>query len=378
MTGRLSNGLRRRAVLLPLAVVLAAALALTLVVTRGDRLPARQPADRPDTTGAQPAPGDRVVGFYSAGLRASDCYGTCARDTEGWRDQEHTRQRLRELQALGISFVVNGETVAGDYARAPEGFLTFLDEARQHGIAVAYSLASGPRLWFPSGRFTTSEADEVFRRTDLDGDGVSDLDGALGALYQGHEVLEWATHDQRVEIYRVAKRWFPTTPVLVYYAAMTQPFAEGAERIPHPDGPGGVWADYAYGPGEADIALVGVRRNGALTAADAASTRDRAVDADALAAAAREVVALVHERTPDVEVWLSTSFAGDDVQRSRPDAMWTPAEIDQWFAGLASVPGVRGLFLRSFGRFRYDLAHPAFHEQRAAFAAAARRVGGPA
>lgn len=281
-----------------------------------------------------------VAGFYSAGLRESRCYGSCVPGEEGAAAAAFDHVRMAELEALHVRYVVNNESVVTWYRAAPASFLAFLDDLHTHGIRVSYSIASGQGAWFADGRFGTVRANALFASTDLDGDGVSDLDGRLDVLYQGHEVLEWTTHAQRVAIYRVAKKWFPHTPVSVYYAGF------GREADPA----------VAYGPGEADIVHLGIRRG-----AGGAAFHDEVV---------REV-ALVRAITPHLPVYVSTSFDGDDRMRNTPGAMWTPAQIAQWWHATASVTGVRGVLLRSYGRFTYDLANPAFGAQRAAWTALA-------
>jgi hypothetical protein len=47
--------------------------------------------------------------------------------------------------------------------------------------------------------------------------------------------------------------------------------------------------------------------------------------------------------------------------------MWPARDLARWGKVLASVPAVRGIALRSFGRFRYDLANPRYVAQRAAW-----------
>jgi hypothetical protein len=49
-------------------------------------------------------------------------------------------------------------------------------------------------------------------------------------------------------------------------------------------------------------------------------------------------------------------------------AMWTPAQIQQWYEAVRSVYGVRGVFLRSHDWFAFDLGDPRFGAQRAQWA----------
>lgn len=342
--------------------VAALAMASVAVVTAAgqDVRPAAEPGPA--------AAGSWVAGFYSGGLKPVPCWGACAPGSKGARDEAATRKRMAELKALNVRYVVNNETVVEAYRTAPRAFLAYLADLHAAGIAVSYSIASGEGAWVAGAVFGTARANALFAKTDLDGDGVSDLDGRLDVLYQGHEVLEWATHDERVAIYGVAKKWFPTTPVSVYYAGFARPTDPRFRAVRHPRG--GVWADYAYGPGEADIVHLGIRRNASGTTIDGATGKAGWNPVAFRAEVVREV-ALVEAATPGRPVYVSTNIAGDTTLKRSAAAMWTPGEIGEWWAAVTSVPGVRGLMLRSYGRFPYDLAYPAFTAQRATWAALA-------
>ena len=303
-----------------------------------------------------------LTGFYSAGFEPSECYGSCRPGDPGAQAEAHDRARIAELADLHVNFVIHNSSPADWYAASPRSLLAFLGDLHQHEIGVSYALASGRTDWFEaSGGFTTRIAEAQFGRTDLDHDGVSDLDGRIDALYQAHEVLEWATHDHRVAMYQAAKRWFPNTPVVVYYGGLLARTVDPASSG-EPHRRGGRWADYAYGPGEADIVHV---------SADRPFDDGGAYDPAHSAADLRASIRIVHRATPHVPIWVHSSFAADRDMRTRPDSMWTPAQLEGWYRAIAPVPGVRGVFLRSFGRFRYDLANPRFALQRELW----RRIG---
>jgi hypothetical protein len=141
----------------------------------------------------------------------------------------------------------------------------------------------------------TDEAEAALRATDLAGDGVSDLDGWIDALYLGREVLEWANHAERVRMYQVTKTWFPNTPISVYYAGLLP--AASVPDLKDRTARGGTWGDFAYGPGEADIVHLSAPRPFDGTTFNPARTAE----------ALRENVEIVRLATPDVPIYVSTS-----------------------------------------------------------------------
>jgi hypothetical protein len=385
--GDADPGTSRRARRWRLAVVavLAGALVVGLVVTLADLTgsPKAPPATRfpvsvgppaadkvPSGASAPRQPSDSlpssslaarrlVIGFYSAGFKASQCYGSCRAGDPGAEAAASSKARMAELARLRADFVINNSSPVQWYSSAPNSFLGFLDDLHRHGIGVSYGLASGRGDWFDAGGFTTAPAEAQFRATDLDHDGVSDLDGKIDALYQAHEVLEWANHAQRVRMYQTAKRWLPHTPVVVYYAGLIQRPIDPAYRTQaHGDGN---WLDYAYGPGEADIVHLSARNPFEGARFEPARSRSGLLTD----------VGIVLRATPGMPIWVHSSFAGDQEMRTRPGSMWTPAQIEAWYQAVTSVQGVRGVFLRSFGRFTYDLGNPRFSAQREAW----RRIG---
>lgn len=306
-----------------------------------------------------------AFGFYSAGLKLVDCYGSCRPGTNEYSIQQADRARMAQLEAMHVTFVTNNESLTKWYRKFPSSVFAYLDELHAHHIRVSYSVAAGEGMWFRHGTFDTSQANTLFARTDLNHDGKSDLDGRLDVLYAGHEVLEWATHDQRVQMYKVAKHWFPHTPVAFYYAGMYRPFDPAFANLPHPGGPGGPWSDYAYGPGETDIVLLNIRRGASATTLDSVDERRGKFSAADFKAAAEKTIAAIRSRTPNTPIFVSTNFASDDAMRQNPKAMWSAADISAWYHALVSIPGVDGVQLRSFGRFTYDLANPHYSAQQA-------------
>jgi hypothetical protein len=300
-----------------------------------------------------------AFGFYSAGLRPSSCYGSCKPGSPGAGDEERTRKRIGELREMHANFVLNNTPITKLFSLSAHGVIAFLDDLHRQGIGVTYT-AVPRQLWLDhrrNGEFTTEEAEAALKTTDLNGDGVSDLDGRIDAVFQAHEVLEWANHDERVRMYQVTKRWFPNTPISVYYAGLIQrPVSSQFKNRPHRRG--GTWGDFAYGPGEADIVHLSAPRPFDGTAFNSNRTTERL----------RADVEIVHRATPDVPIYVSTSFAHDNKMRNDPASMWKPEEIREWFEAVRSVEGVRGAFLRSYKRFAFDLGNERFGAQRAEWA----------
>jgi hypothetical protein len=351
------------------------AIGLVLVLAGGALFLANRPEPTPAAGSgpasgrpAAPAPGPPssarklpqfAFGFYSAGLQPSSCYGSCKPGNPGAKDQEQTKKRIGELQQMHANFVLNNTPLAKLYAESPKAVTAFLDDLHRQGIGVSYA-AVARQLWLrdrKNGVFRTEEAEAALKATDLNGDGVSDLDGRIDVLYLSHEVLEWANHAERVRMYQVTKKWFPNTPISVYYAGLIQrPVSPDFKDRPHHRG--GTWGDFAYGPGEADIVHLSAPRPFDGTT----------FNPDRTAEALREDVQIVRRATPDVPIYVSTSFAYDGKMRNDPASMWTPEQIQGWFEAVRSVEGVRGVFLRSYKRFPYDLGNERFAAQRAEWA----------
>src|SRR5512132_4551359 len=82
-------------------------------------------------------------------------------------------------------------------------YYELLADLHRNGIRVSYSVADDASLWYDhNGRFNSGAAERRFALTGLDGNGVSDLDGRLDMLFQGHEVMEYATHEDGARMYR--------------------------------------------------------------------------------------------------------------------------------------------------------------------------------
>ena len=326
------------------------------------------PASTSDLGGGRPAgpatsarrlPGF-AFGFYSAGLRRpSSCYGSCKPGSPGAADEERTSKRIGELRKMHANFVLNNTPITKRFSSSAQAVVAFLDDLHRQGIRVAYT-AVPRQLWLRdrrNGVFRTEEAQAALKATDLNGDGVSDLDGRIDAVFQAHEVLEWANHDERVRMYQVTKKWFPTTPISVYYAGLIQrPVSSQFKNRPHRRG--GTWGDFAYGPGEADIVHLSAPRPFEGTTFNPNRTTERL----------RADVEIVRRATPEVPIYVSTSFAHDNKMRNDPASMWKPEEIQGWFEAVRSVQGVRGAFLRSYKRFAFDLGNERFGAQRAEWA----------
>ena len=356
---------RRRGWLVGLAAILVLVLAGGGLYLASRPEPTAPGASAPGRDGTRPTPGratsapgvpEFAFGFYSAGLQPSSCYGSCKPGSPGARDEERTRKRIGELQGMHANFVLNNTPIGKLFAESPDAMAAFLDDLHRQGIGVSYNVVPR-RFWLPDrrhGTFDTARAEAGMKATDLDGDGVSDLDGRIDAIFLAHEVMEWANHAERVRMYQVTKKWFPTTPISVYYAGLLKrPVSPSFRDRPHRRG--GTWADFAYGPGEADIVHLSASRPFDGTTYDPRRT------AEDLA----EDVEVVRRATPGVPIYVSTSFAHDRKMANDPASMWKPEEIRGWFEAVRSVGGVRGAFLRSYRRFAYDLGNERFAAQRA-------------
>lgn len=355
----------------------AAGLLLTSVGIHANRTGPRQvPSASPSPSPAPSAPAtsawltaaEPLFGVYSAGFKESDCFGSCAPGTPDAAIANQDLARMAQLQSLHVNLVINNENIMAWFVKAPKAVYAFLDALHAHGIHVAYALASEPGAWFSHGLFNPAVAEANFAATDPNHTGVSGLDGHLDILYMSHQVLDWANHQQRVEMYQIAKRWFPHTILAAYYAGFDRPYVNANHT--HGGGPGGLWSSYQYGPGETDLVLLNIRRNANGLGENIPASTTRAFDVSAFHNEAVKDVGIIEAATPGMPVVISTNLASDPIMNADPSAMWAPADILSWYHALAGINGVAGTILRSFGRFQYDLGNPRFTGQQQAFASA--------
>src|ERR1041385_7429720 len=234
------------------------------------------------------------------------------------------RDRAAELRSLGGDFVVGMKTTRGQLDDLPPGILAapgcsllkksqWRDEqaARRRLGELAADFATHPRVW---------------------------------GVCIGHEVDEFADHQQRARMYRLAKPFFPGKHVFFYYAHVPSDYGIGGEI-------------------ESDVFFT------ALNPFDKQGNFDLAKATHKLDAALAAV-----DRTPGIPVWGQTSINADHGYVSGPETRsrtWGAngenmvAEAHELFAR-RSPAGARlaGFFWRSLGRFDWDRGYPAFAAQR--------------
>ena len=293
----------------------------------------------------------------------------------GAEKNPYNLRRMDELQALHVNFIeesfkphfYNTEEKQKSYHRLLEGL-------HARGIQIAVKFTTDPKDWFSNDDstipmnqwiFDTSEAEAKFQSSDRDGDGISDLDGRIDVVYLAHEVYEFANYEERVQMYQLAKRYFPTTPIMMYYGGG---FAYAYARAGYSHPAGGMWEDYQYGPGETDIICFYVSPPFIQDAQG-----NRQLDPR------QTIKSLLNQKqyadpiTPEIPIWVLTTIGSNN-----PSAMWEPEEILDWAAAILSVGDVQGILARGYGRLKYDLdygtntADPSqpesgFIEQRKAF-----------
>ncbi|MCC6847329.1 MAG: hypothetical protein IT294_02420 [Deltaproteobacteria bacterium] len=260
-------------------------------------------------------------------------------------------RRLRELRDLGGNMVVATGRKAETLDLLPPGML-----------AVPGCGLMGRRDWQTEGRW-----DEARARGNLErwAGLFADHPRVYGVCLT-HEVTEYADHARRVWMYRLAKEYFPRTPVIQYYASLLD--RENPERR---------FVD-RYGRGgerETDVLFV------SLQAVRAGRFRPENVErlAYALRAAAR---------TPGVPVWGQTSINADHRYVTGADSMlrvWgrNGENMTRWAELLRRTSyrdtggrelRLAGFFWRSLGRFPHDLGEPRFAPQRARVRAIAKEL----
>lgn len=181
-----------------------------------------------------------------------------------------------------------------------------------------------------------------------------------------HEVTEYADHARRVWMYRLAKEYFPRTPVIQYYASLLD--QENPERrfVDH----------YGLdGERETDVLFVSLQ--------PVRAGRFRAENVEHLERALRAAA-----RTPGVPVWGQTSINADHRYVTGPDSMYRIWGSDGenmtrwtellWGTSYRDADGrelrLAGFFWRSLGRFPHDLGEPRFSPHRARVRAIAKEL----
>jgi hypothetical protein len=284
-----------------------------------------------------------------AGAADADCYpvefyGTYSVAPKGAKlARAEFASRLRELRDLGVNMVVATGTGTGVLDALPDGML-----------AVPGCGLMRKRDWEKNGHF--DEAQSRSRLAKLAAHFAHHP--RVYGICLTHEVTKYATHDERVRMYRLAKEYFPDKKVIQYYAELT----DAADWRGHKADNYGL-----NGERETDILFVslqGATRDGRFKGTDVRNL-EKVLDGAA--------------RTPGVPVWGQTSINADHRYVKGPETMisiwgkegenmpiWAEALFRTVRHDRDSHPlRLTGFFWRSLGRFPYDLGYSPFAAHRA-------------
>src|SRR5947207_1263809 len=262
-----------------------------------------------------------ACGGSGGGHGTDSCfYGTYSLGT---RYVASFRERANELRDLGGDFVVALETAHGELDELPSGMLAAPgcsllarsewkeSVARRRLAELAGAFANHPRVW---------------------------------GVCLGQEVDEFADHDRRAAMYRLAKSFFPGKRVFFYYARVPEDYGVGGEV-------------------ESDVLFY------ELNPFDGSGNFDLARGIAKL-----ERGLAVIDRTPGIPLWGQTSVNADHSYVTGPETIsrtWGAtgenmvAEARELFSRTSpSGTKLSGLFWRSLGRFEWDLGYPAFTANR--------------
>jgi len=269
-------------------------------------------------------------------------YGTWSLGKKAGDETVPLERRVDEVRGLGANMVVGIGNKAKLLDLLPDGML-----------AVPGCSLMKKRDWQTDGKWDEAKARKRFAKLARN----YDHHPRVYAVCITHEVTEYADHDRRVWMYRLAKQYFPDKKVVQYYGLLTDTLNPAGVRV---DGYG------RNGERETDILFVSLPAvaKGHFSQANVHRLKD------ALAAAAR---------TPGVPVWGQTSINADNKIVTGPESMtaiWgahgenMPVWTDTLFktVGPDTPDGplrLSGFFWRSLGRFPWDLGYPAFADHRA-------------
>jgi len=180
-----------------------------------------------------------------------------------------------------------------------------------------------------------------------------------------HEVTEYADHERRRWMYRLAKEYFPDKKVIQYYGRLWDDLNPQRKKT---------WSYGLEGEIETDVVFVSVQ---AVHKGRFAPDKVKKLE-EVLGHAAR---------TPGIPVWVQTSINADHKYVNGPGSMiavwgkdgenmaaWTDAlfrAVHRDKAGRETR--ISGFFWRSLGRFPFDLGYPDFTAQRAQMAGIGKR-----
>lgn len=269
-------------------------------------------------------------------------YGTYSIGTRAGAARVSLEERLRELQGLGGNMVVASGPGTEVLDLLPPGML-----------AVPGCGLMGKSDWQTEGRW-----DEKRARARLASlaETFADHPRVYGICLT-HEITEYANHERRVWMYRLAKEYFPRKQVIQYYASLFD--QENPARI-RTDAYG------RHGERETDVLFVSLQGGrGGVFRPENVKVLERALHAAT--------------RTPGVPVWGQTSINADHRYVTGPDSMlsvWgrNGENMSRWTDILLRTSyrdahgheiRLSGFFWRSLGRFPHDLGEPRFSAHRA-------------
>ena len=283
--------------------------------------------------------------IYSPGLKSVD-------------QETFNEERYKQLAAMNVNTLLPGMTVRESFwstdDNAREGMVARLDQARRHGMGVGLIVA-GKHDWFTNDtganlrnkdawKFNDAEAKHKLRRaaTQAQHDSRWDISthDAVGWIFLGHEIAEYADHSKRKHIRDLTKSFFPFAKLLVpYYGGIATSFER--EDIPN-----------QLRPGEGDVVFVSIAgphssdENG-VTVRDAGRTLAE------LKRQRRNILPGVRNRT---RLWINTNLPGEKKDHTAKD-MWSATDLLDFARVVIGEGGVDLLSFRSMGRFEFDLGY---------------------
>lgn len=251
-----------------------------------------------------------------------------------------------KLRDLGANTVIIGPL----WTESQQQFEQTMQKLKSEGLRVIVQVTD-THDWLAGRAFVTKKAGRLLAQARNQGVGqLADM-----ILIEG-DAVGFASQLERQQAYRLAKEYFPNTPVVRRYEQSII-WAESLHGKTHPMG--GTWDDYRFGPDECDVALVGASRG--VGEGKAGVKINEALEQ------LNQLVALIKSRQPEVAVLVAAQFGDAKALETRRDAMWSAKEIEQFISAILTSPEVDGLLFRGLGSYRYDLAHHDFAAQRLAF-----------
>ncbi len=261
-------------------------------------------------------------------------------------------RRYEELRRMHVDTILPAISIGGyaDSLAGRQGKLAQLDRIHAHGLQVGLEVVPKEN-WFTNDEknqpsedwdFDRGMGSDVLESTDIDGNGVSDLDGhpAIGWVYLGHEMGEYSDHQERVTMNEVTKEFFPNTMTVPYYGSVHLGFERGKPK------------EEVLGPGEGDVVSVSVsgpfrKDENNILQPDPSATLESILRNKQYA----------DFQTPDALFWVNTNLPGEKERKATPNDMWSAKDILDYARVLMSVRGINLMSFRALGRFKYDLGY---------------------